>query len=186
MKYVLSILAASWLLACNPAERQTKVLNDRIDQLEQKLAQAYKPGFGEFMSGIQAHHAKLWFAGKNQNWPLADFEVHEIMEALKAIQDFQPERKESQLVGTVFPAIDSVALAIEKEDPARFLRSYTALTAACNNCHRATDFGFNVVKIPDLQPFGNQDFRLPKPPSHDGAPAGPNGDEEKAPHRQGK
>ena len=35
------------------------------------------PGFEEFMSNIQAHHAKLWFAGQNHNWKLADFEIHE-------------------------------------------------------------------------------------------------------------
>jgi len=34
-----------------------------------------------------------------------------------------------------------------------------ALTAACNGCHQATNFGFNVVRQPqDATWFGNQDF----------------------------
>jgi len=46
------------------------------------------------MSGVQAHHSKLWSAGQNQNWKLADFEIHEIMEAIDNIQKYQSERKE--------------------------------------------------------------------------------------------
>ena len=37
------------------------------------------------MSGIQVHHEKLWFAGTAKNWRLADFEIHEIMEAVDDI-----------------------------------------------------------------------------------------------------
>mgnify|MGYP001792296011 CR=1 FL=1 len=43
------------------------LLQQKVDSLQQQLAKTYKPGFGEFMSGIQIHHAKLWFDGKNQN-----------------------------------------------------------------------------------------------------------------------
>ena len=112
------------------------------------------------MSGIQAHHSKLWFAGQNQNWKLADFEIHEIMEAIEDIQKYETERKESQMVGMINPAIDSVNNAIIQKNPALFKSSYTMLTNTCNNCHHAVDFEFNVVKIPDAQPFSNQDFKV--------------------------
>ena len=76
-----------------PADNR-KVLQRRIDSLETKLADMYKPGFGEFMSSIQAHHSKPWFAGQNENWKLADFEVHEIMEAIENMRNSkQNERK---------------------------------------------------------------------------------------------
>ena len=79
-------------LACSQTGSNNTQLQNRVDSLEQKLAHTYKPGFGEFMSGIQIHHAKLWFAGQNQNWPLADFEIHEIEEALEDIQKFCIDR----------------------------------------------------------------------------------------------
>ena len=110
------------------------------------------------MSSVQVHHNKLWFAGQNQNWKLADFEVHEIMEAIDDIQKYQTERKESQMVGMIVPALDSVNVAIQRKSPNQFKSSYTLLTNSCNNCHRATEFEFNVVKIPDNPPFSNQDF----------------------------
>ena len=42
------------------------------------MKEKYRPGLGEIMSGIQTHHAKLWFAGINENWKLADYEVKEL------------------------------------------------------------------------------------------------------------
>jgi hypothetical protein len=150
---------STFLFACNQPAGNTKVLQDRIDSLEHKLADTYTPGFGEFMSNIQVHHAKLWFAGQNENWKLADFEMHEIKEAIDAIQKYQTQRSESEKVGMLQPAIESVDNAIQQKNISLFKSSYTLLTNTCNNCHRATDFEFNVVKIPETPPFSNQDFK---------------------------
>lgn len=162
MKYFPFIIAAVLLSACNQRTDDTQILQSRIDSLQAKLDESYKPGFGEFMSGIQAHHSKLWFAGQNENWKLAHFEVHEIMEAIEDIQKFQTERKESQMVGMINPALDSINTAIQQKNPTLFKSSYILLTNTCNNCHRAANFDFNVVKIPDTQPFSNQDFKINK------------------------
>ncbi len=135
-------------------------MQNRIDSLENKLANTYKPGFGEFMSSIQSHHSKLWFAGQNKNWKLADFEIHEIMESIEAIQKYETERKESISIAMINPALDSVNIAIQQKDIVLFKRSYSLLTSTCNNCHRANDFEFNVVKTPDTQSFSNQDFKV--------------------------
>lgn len=147
------------LISCKQSDQSTAALQTRIDSLEQKLATAYKPGFGEFMSSIQVHHAKLWFAGHNQNWQLAEFEVHEISETLDAIQQYQTEREESKKVSMLTPSLDAVKDAIEKKDPVLFNSSYLLLTNSCNNCHKAVDFGFNIVKVPDTPPFSNQSFK---------------------------
>ena len=162
MRQLFSIMLTLGFISCNQQTDNNKVLQNRIDSLESKLSDTYKPGFGEFMSGIQAHHSKLWFAGQNKNWKLADFEVHEIMEAIEDIQKFQTERKESQMIGMINPALDSINNAIQQKNPVLFKSSYTLLTNTCNNCHHAANFEFNVVKIPDTQPFSNQDFKINK------------------------
>ena len=160
MKQTILFLFVVCLCGCHHSAKETQVLQASIDSLEQKLAESYKPGFGEFMSGIQAHHSKLWFAGQNQNWKLADFEIHEIMEATEDIRKYETDRKESELIGMINPAIDSINVAIHKKDPALFKSSFTLLTNTCNACHHAASFEFNVVKIPDSQPFSNQDFKV--------------------------
>ena len=145
--------------SCNQQTERVQILQKQIDSLEIKLKDTYKPGFGEFMSNIQAHHAKLWFAGQNQNWELADFEIHEIMESIENVKKYQQERKESELIGMINPALDSVNKAIEQKNPEQFNKSYSLLTNTCNRCHQAAHFEFNVVKIPDAQTFSNQDFK---------------------------
>ncbi len=88
MRKIFLILLTLGLFACNHQKDNTKILQNRIDSLEIKLANTYKPGLGDFMGSIQTHHAKLWFAGQNKNWKLADFEVHELEEAIEDIQKF--------------------------------------------------------------------------------------------------
>ncbi len=152
------ILLSFVLLACNNEMSSTKMLQSRIDSLEVKLANTYKPGFGDFMSSIQTHHSKLWFAGQSENWDLADFEVHELEEAIEGIQKHQAEREESQMLGILNAPLDSIEKSIEQRDPEAFKRNFIHLTNTCNKCHQAVNFGFNVVKIPTTSPFTNQEF----------------------------
>jgi hypothetical protein len=154
--YLLLIIIAS---SCKQQTESAGALQSRIDSLEKKLAVTYKPGFGEFMSSIQVHHAKLWFAGKNKNWELADFEMHEIAETLDAIKEYQTEREESKKVDMLKPSLDAVKDAIDKKDSSLFNSSYLLLTNTCNNCHKVVNFGFNVVKVPETPPFSNQAFK---------------------------
>jgi hypothetical protein len=148
------------MVACNQKTNREAILQTRIDSLERKLSKSYKPGFGEFMYGIQVHHAKLWFAGQNENWRLADFEIHEIMELTEDIQKYQAERKESKMISMLNPALDSVNAAIGQKNLSNFKSSYLALTNTCNNCHKAVNYEFNVVKIPDSPPLSNQVFKI--------------------------
>lgn len=87
------------------------------------------------MMGIQTHHSKLWFAGQNQNWKLAEFEIREIKEALANILKFQSTRKESQTIGMLTLAIDTVNNAIQQKNLLLFNNSFVLLTNTCNNCH---------------------------------------------------
>lgn len=160
MRQIIFISLLAVMAGCQQQNDNRQALQNRIDSLENKLSDVYRPGFGEFMSNIQAHHAKLWFAGQNENWKLADFEVHEIMEAIEDIQKYQVERPESKKIDMIEPALDSVNQAIEQESLTKFNASYALLTNTCNNCHRSVAFEFNVVKIPDAQQFSNQDFKV--------------------------
>ena len=159
MKASLFIFYLSLLIACNQPDKRIVKMQSAIDSLQKKLSETYKPGFGEFMSGIQTHHAKLWFAGLNQNWKLADFEIQEIQEALEDIKQFNSDRPEAKDIGMINPAMDSVKNAIKQKNYQQFKSSFTLLTNTCNNCHRTTDHAFNVVTIPTGLPVVNQDFK---------------------------
>jgi hypothetical protein len=160
MKYLINLFIALGFLSCRQTTNNDHILQNRLDSLEKKLEGMYKPGFGEFMSSIQKHHSKLWFAGQNQNWKLADFEVNEIMEAFDGIKKYQSGRKESQYIGMIIPALDSINFAILRKDSALFNGSFEQLTNECNHCHHVTEFEFNRIKVPDTSPFSNQIFSL--------------------------
>ena len=43
---------------------------------------AYKPRLSGMMSATQFLHYKVWYAGKTQNWPLADYEMKRLKDKI--------------------------------------------------------------------------------------------------------
>jgi len=162
MKQILIFSVMLSLIACNNSSTQMLQLQNKVDSLKVALSEAYKPGLGEFMSSIQVHHEKLYFAGQNSNWKLADFEIHEIMEAVNNIQHYTTERPEVKELPMLLPALESVNYAISKKDKNLFNTNFINLTNTCNACHKAVNYEFNLVKIPETPPFSNQVFAVQK------------------------
>jgi len=125
----------------------------------------YAPGLGEFMTLTQARHIKLWFAGAAKNWPLADYELHELEEGLSDAARLHPThegapRPLTELIPELTdPPLNALHAAVAERDADSFASAYDSLTAGCNACHRATGFSFNVVSRPTTNPFSNQEFR---------------------------
>ncbi len=158
MRKILLGIFSMGLLACNQPQEPVAVLEKRIDSLENQLENSYKPGFGDFMGFIQTHHAKLWFAGQNENWELADFELHELEEAIDDIQEIHATREETKYIDMIIEPLEKVDEAVDNKDKAAFKQSYQALTNACNQCHTTVNMEFIEIKIPDSPPFSNQIF----------------------------
>ena len=159
MKVLFVIVNAIFLWSCNQSSVTKADLQKKIDSLQNEINNSYKPGLGEFMSQIQVHHAKLWFAGKYGNWQLANFEIGEIQEALDDIPKYCSNRPEIKSIGMIVPAIDSISNAVKEKNEKKFYYGFTLLTATCNDCHNATNHGFNMIKIPDIPPVSNQVFK---------------------------
>jgi len=143
----------------NPVNKNRHIQHE-IDSLKTALNNTYKPGFGELMSSIQMHHAKLWFAGSNGNWPLADVEINEIIEALDDIQTYCSDRPEFKEITMIYPAIDSLKRSIKQNNILQFQRNFRQMTNVCNKCHSITSHAFNVITVPEKLPVVNQDFQV--------------------------
>lgn len=159
MRNFLFLMIAFSFSSCDHSATKTKALQQKVDSLQSAINDAYKPGLGEFMSEIQVHHAKLWFAGKYQNWQLANFEVGEIQEALDDIPKYCSNRPEVKSLAVIIPVMYNLSNAIKEKNESKFDSSYILLTATCNDCHKATNHGFNLIKIPDVVPVPNQIFK---------------------------
>jgi len=148
------------IICCDQHSGSVQQLQSQVDSLKIQINNAYKPGLGEFMSGIQVHHEKLWFAGTAENWQLADFEIHEIMEAVDDIKIYASDRPETKDIIMLQPAIDSVNNSIQQKNLSSFKQNFIVLTNTCNNCHAAVNYNFNKIKIPETPPFSNQVFKI--------------------------
>jgi hypothetical protein len=124
----------------------------------------YTPGFGEIMTLTQMRHAKLWLAGDAGNWPLAAYELDELKEGFDDLVAYHPTHKDAPVpIAQIVPKMMSAPLkdleeAVGAKDRDRFTRAFDDLTKACNGCHQATNFGFNVVVRPKDNPYVNQVF----------------------------
>lgn len=152
------VFCSIFFLSCQQEQTNTKQLEEKIKELESRLQDTYKPGFGEFMGNIQVHHNKLYFAGVNKNWELADFEINEIKEAMADITKFCSDRPEAKSIDMINRALDSISSVIKNKNSENFNSAFVFLTNTCNSCHRNTSHGFNLITIPTAPPFSNQNF----------------------------
>jgi hypothetical protein len=116
------------------------------------------------MTATQMSHSKLWFAGQAGNWPLASYELEELKEGFADIVTYHPVHKGSpQPISEILPQITALPLsklstAIESGNETAFREAFDSLTDACNACHQAENFGFNVITRPGVNPYTNQQF----------------------------
>jgi hypothetical protein len=128
----------------------------------------YVPVTSDLMNAvIQPRHIKLWLAGKSQNWVFADYERHNIGGALarlaKAIPSYKGASTSALIASFATPQLADLDTAIKTRNETAFVEAYRALTVGCNGCHQATGHQMVVVKVPDSNPFPDQDFTAPAP-----------------------
>lgn len=169
--YAVSLLTISAMLvslftlnACSEKNPPDAQFETRLKALE-----AGAPGVGTIMSGVQLHFAKLYFAGKAQNWPLAEFELHEVEENLDRAAALRPEEYGTNLVGLndAFKQTQLAALktAAQNKDWNAFQSAYTEAIWTCNGCHEETNRPFIIITVPTIPPVPNQQWEPPTPSS---------------------
>lgn len=86
---------------------------------------------GDFMNAIQLHHAKLWFAGNDQNRALARYEIDETKETFDDVQKYVTDStvKDAPMI---YPALDSIEQAIASKNLLNFKSAYFLLTNTSN------------------------------------------------------
>jgi hypothetical protein len=157
--FMLAVVLIAWLVSTGCGRPSTPAAGSGAGSSD-----AYVPGLGEMMSLQQMRLVKLWFAGQAENWDLAAYEVDELGEGFDDIVKFHPTHKDSPVAPKeaiprmVTEPIKDLRAAVDKKDPRAFVQAYDALTASCNNCHQATNFGFNTVQTPATNPYPNQVF----------------------------
>lgn len=140
------------------------VLESKVASLEQQVNNS-KPGPGEIMGVIEQHHAKLYYAGTRQDWPLAAYELNEIQESLDDAMQLYPDKFKNVSVPLpqIIPSmtrgsIAGVRQAIQEKDEKSFVQAYQTLSKSCSSCHAAENHPFIKIQTPAAGMFSDQDF----------------------------
>jgi hypothetical protein len=123
------------------------------------------PGLGEYMTTIQLHAGKLWFAVKASNWELSQYELDELKETMEAAKGLNTEKngvKISNVLDSVLQTqVTQLAESIKRKSPAEFQKSYDETLSACNGCHTESGYKFINIVRPTAPPVTNQKWEPP-------------------------
>ena len=107
-------------------------------------------GFDMAMVETGYRFQQLYWAGEDQNWSYADYQVQKIRTAIEGGIERRPRRAGSAKVfldGTV-PAM---AEAIKQKSQIMFRERFAEMTTACNTCHVAEKVEFARVLTPTVR-----------------------------------
>ena len=92
-------------------------------------------------------YQELYWAGHDENWEYAEYQLDKIKLAIENGLVRRPKRAQSaeHFLTSVLPEMKK---SVESKDTALFNQSFQVLTAHCNICHGMEKVLFFTVKIP--------------------------------------
>jgi cytochrome c556 len=150
----LSPLLLCWL-SCAPshrlpapvqaAEGEAWLLQGTEEERFAKVARQLR-GFDVAMVEVDYRYGELYWAGRDQNWDYAKYQLEKIRTAMKNAVERRPKRGASAQM--LEGALLQVEGAITARDPDAFAAGFTTITALCNACHQAERVAFVHVQAP--------------------------------------
>ncbi|HEX9144802.1 MAG TPA: hypothetical protein VGA09_11055 [Candidatus Binatia bacterium] len=162
----LSILGSEVQGLTERNDRALVSLRDSVARAQADLAVAKElaPGLGEYMTTIQLHAGKLWFAVKASNWELAEYELDELKETMETAKALKAEKNGVQISNVLDSVLQAQVAELDKsiknKNQSEFLKSYDETLNACNGCHTEVGYKFIHIVRPTAPPVTNQKWEL--------------------------
>jgi hypothetical protein len=138
--------------ATNQSSQTPAALAADIESIKGKLTDQ-----SHVMEDVSYHFSNLWFAGRHENWDLANFYWSETRSHLRWAVRVIPKRKDNagqevDLVA-ILQAFENGPLkqlqeAIAAKDKVAFEKTYRTSMETCYGCHKAADKPFLRLQIP--------------------------------------
>lgn len=126
--------AASWLARDRDAQRV---------QLERQLR-----GLDVAMLEVGHRYIDLYWAGRDENWEAAAYEIQKMRLAIENGLERRPKRAPSARFFLAGP-LAAMDEAVAARDPERFATRFQDLTAGCNGCHALERVAFFEIRPPE-------------------------------------
>ncbi|MPZ48411.1 MAG: hypothetical protein GEU75_03705 [Dehalococcoidia bacterium] len=111
----------------------------------------FVPGLGTLMPEIGTRTWKLYYAAKEGNWAMAEFQAAEIRGLMMTGATTRPAY-ESDLKSFIAEQVNKVREAALKKDFAEFETAFQAMVAEANSYHDGAGRPYIVWKLPDYPP----------------------------------
>ncbi len=134
------------------ATTELETLRADVERLKQVV-----PDQAHAMHDVDYHFTNLWFAGQQQNWPLAEFYWKESLSHIKWAIRIIPVRKDNAgreiKLEEILQAIEmtptmNMGDVIQKQNATAFEPTYRALLEGCYLCHKAADKPYLRPQVP--------------------------------------
>lgn len=112
-----------------------------------KIIEKQFRGFDVAMVETGYRYQELYWAGQDENWDYASYQLGKIKVAMENGLERRPNRAASSahFLDAVLPEMQQ---AITRKDSVVFNQSFRALTIQCNSCHAMEQVPFFTVKPP--------------------------------------
>lgn len=117
--------------------------DERFQQVERQLR-----GFDKTMVEVGYRFTELYFAGQDQNWDYAQYQLEKLETALRLGLERRPKRAASAQSFLV-KSLPEMQEVVEKADSNRFQAEIERLRSACMNCHVLEEVPYFTVELPE-------------------------------------
>lgn len=150
MKFSLYILIMLFCLVCNQQTENSKAQGDWIKGTEQEKIETIEKqfrGFDNAMVETGYRYQELYWAGQDENWEYAHYQLEKIKITIENGLERRPKRAKSAsyFLNNVLPEMTK---SLEKKDTVIFKKNFQTLTINCNSCHAMEKVPYFNVQIP--------------------------------------
>ena len=162
----IALCSALMCLSFERADGQGALVPDTSGE-DSRLGKAnFAPGLDDIMTLlVQPRHIKLYYAGLDNNWELASFELQELRSAFRRAARTVPRYLDNDMnmaiEAFIQPKMKNLENAIKAGDQKVFDQAYSGLVVGCNACHAFLEHSFLVIKVPNASAsasFADQGF----------------------------
>lgn len=150
MKQTIIIILTLGLFSCNQKTDKETAQGDWIKGTETEQIKTIEKqfrGFDNAMVETGYRYQELYWAGQDQNWEYADYQLEKIKIAIENGLERRPKRAKSaeHFLNYVLPEMQK---SIQSKDTVIFNIGFQTLTVNCNSCHAMEKVPFFNVQIP--------------------------------------
>jgi hypothetical protein len=150
MKQTYIFLLTLVFFACNQKTGKETSQGDWIRGTEKEQIKTIEKqfrGFDNAMVETGYRYQELYWAGQDQNWPYAAYQIEKIKITIENGLERRPKRAQSaeHFLTYVLPEMEK---SIAQKDTVIFNRSFQMLTVNCNSCHAMEKVPFFTVGMP--------------------------------------